>query len=402
MKLTWGELFWPSEGPGFKCAPLDRDLTTEILIIGAGITGALIADALLAEGIDVVIVDKREPGRGSTGASTALLVYELDTPLQQLMKLIGREDAGRCYHLGVEATQRIEKLTVDLQDDCGFVRRKSLYLCRYEKELEDLKKECELRREQGLSVDFLGETDLSPLFSFNRPGAILSHDAASVDPYRLTLRLLGRGIQRGVRSYGTTDIAGTRAEGNRVRAFTLHGPSILARKIIYATGYEAAPMIGENLAQAQITYAIASQPLDSFPGWWEQCLIWETSRPYLYLRTTADGCAMIGGLDDPDFKFLNDKNRVKRKAGALQKHFSELFPSIDFQCDAAWAGVFETTPDGLPYIGPHPRFPNCYFALGYGGNGMTFSVMAAEILRDLCIGKPNRDARLFRFDRSRA
>ena len=110
---------------------------------------------------------------------------------------------------------------------------------------------------------------------------------------------------------------------------------------------------------------------------------------------------MIGGLDDPDLTFVNDRHRVEEKVGLLQAKFSELFPKIPFRCDAAWAGVFETTPDGLPYIGPHPKFPNCYFALGYGGNGMTFSTLAAQILRDLCLGKPNSIARLFRFDRSR-
>jgi glycine/D-amino acid oxidase-like deaminating enzyme len=65
----------------------------------------------------------------------------------------------------------------------------------------------------------------------------------------------------------------------------------------------------------------------------------------------------------------------------------------------AWAGTFGETKDGLPYIGVHPRFPHVYFALCYGGNGITFSVIAAEILRDDFIRRTNRDARLFRFGR---
>jgi glycine/D-amino acid oxidase-like deaminating enzyme len=65
----------------------------------------------------------------------------------------------------------------------------------------------------------------------------------------------------------------------------------------------------------------------------------------------------------------------------------------------AWAGTFGTTKDGLPYLGVHPRFPHTFFALGYGGNGITFSLMAAEILRDAFLGRKNHDARLFRFGR---
>jgi glycine/D-amino acid oxidase-like deaminating enzyme len=55
--------------------------------------------------------------------------------------------------------------------------------------------------------------------------------------------------------------------------------------------------------------------------------------------------------------------------------------------------------DGLPYIGTARQFPNAYFALGYGGNGITFSWIAAGILLDLFHGRENESARLFGFDR---
>lgn len=46
-----------------------------------------------------------------------------------------------------------------------------------------------------------------------------------------------------------------------------------------------------------------------------------------------------------------------------------------------------------------PEFPHAYFALGYGGNGMIFSVIAAKIITDLHLRRPNPDADIFRFDR---
>jgi glycine/D-amino acid oxidase-like deaminating enzyme len=64
-----------------------------------------------------------------------------------------------------------------------------------------------------------------------------------------------------------------------------------------------------------------------------------------------------------------------------------------------WAGTFAETEDGLPFIGPVPGLHGTYAALGYGGNGITFSVVAADIIRDLCLGRPNADAACFALDR---
>jgi glycine/D-amino acid oxidase-like deaminating enzyme len=83
----------------------------------------------------------------------------------------------------------------------------------------------------------------------------------------------------------------------------------------------------------------------------------------------------------------------------LVKKFNKLFPDVKLEVAYTWAGTFGETKDGLPYIGVHPRYPHAYFALGYGGNGITFSVIAAEIIRDYVTGHTNPDARIFRFGR---
>jgi glycine/D-amino acid oxidase-like deaminating enzyme len=63
--------------------------------------------------------------------------------------------------------------------------------------------------------------------------------------------------------------------------------------------------------------------------------------------------------------------------------------------------LFATTPDGLPYVGPHRRYPRQLFALGYGGNGITFGFLAAQILvREACGATSEKD-RFFGFARIR-
>jgi glycine/D-amino acid oxidase-like deaminating enzyme len=70
-----------------------------------------------------------------------------------------------------------------------------------------------------------------------------------------------------------------------------------------------------------------------------------------------------------------------------------------------WEGLFAETPDGLPYIGSHSRFPKHLFALGYGGNGMTASYLAAKLLLNAYRGRSSKAARrraeLFAFQRGR-
>ena len=90
---------------------------------------------------------------------------------------------------------------------------------------------------------------------------------------------------------------------------------------------------------------------------------------------------------------------MQSKARSLAKVFHKLFPAILFRADFSWAGVFASTKDGLPYIGSIPELPDTYFALGYGGNGITFSVIAAQIIRDILSGKKNKDLPIFSFSR---
>ena len=399
MKLTWGERFWPSQSKSISSSPLNDDTTCEVLIVGAGISGALIADALVKAGLDVIAIDKRAPGCGSTGASTALLLYELDQPLHKLISLVGKTNAVRAYQLGGKAIERIGQLVEELGDPCGYEQKLSLYVTRHPKDVEALRTEFEVRRLAGFEVTFLSQAEIKERFGFSRPAGILSQLAAQVDPFCLNQRLLERANAGGLRLFAKTELKECLHSSDGLVASTISGHRIRARHLIYAKGYEAAGVIDPKLACAQISYAIVSDPGKAMDDHYEHPLIWEAAEKYLYLRTTSDGRDMIGGEDDPDLSHLNDLHRLDEKRRTLEHRFREFFPERDFSTAAAWAGIFETTPDGLPYIGSHPRFPGALFALGYGGNGITFSMIAAELLRDRITGKTNPDEIIFRLDR---
>lgn len=400
MRLTFGDLLWPGRTHRHASyPPLRRDLRCEVAVIGAGVTGALIADALTASGMDVVLLDRRRVGCGSTSASTSLLLYETDLHLGELIRRLGEERAVRSWRLGIRAIDALDGLTRALGDRCGFHRKRSLYLASTPGDAEELAGECRLRGRYGMRVRLLGEQEIRRSFSFGRPAALLSDTAAQIDPFCLTLRFVERAARRGLRVHENTEVVGYERGGGESLLATAAGPTVRAGRVVFATGYATQQHLRQPEVRLRSTYVVASQPLAAFPGWGDRPLIWETARPYLYLRTTADGRALIGGADEEWMDPERQGALLPEKRRALTERFREMFPRIRMEPARAWAATFAETEDGLPYIGEHPAYPGALFALGYGGNGITFGVVAAEIVRDFCLGRPNPDAEIFRFGR---
>jgi glycine/D-amino acid oxidase-like deaminating enzyme len=404
MDLRSGYAFWPIQnGLIASYPPLNRDITCEVAIIGGGITGALIAYKLAEANIDTVLLDKRDVSAGSTSASTGLLQYEVDTPLVDLSEMIGKENAERSYRLCLEAIGQIEDVVKQLGVDCAFARKKSLYVASHERDAGALRREYEARQAMGIDLDLLECKDIRARFSFDYPAALLSQVAAEVDPYRLAHALLRDAFEKGMCIYDRTAVTDYKTHGDQVMLHTDRDTTVTARHVVFATGYESQSYLKQQVTKFRSTYAFVTEPIDDFPGWGEdQCLLWETARPYFYARTTNDRRMIVGGADDAFDSETRRERRLPKKTQKLMDRVHALFPDLRFEVAYAWAGTFGETEDGLPYIGAAPEFPNGYFALGYGGNGITYSMIAADILRDAILGRPNPDATLFRFDRYRA
>ena len=117
---------------------------------------------------------------------------------------------------------------------------------------------------------------------------------------------------------------------------------------------------------------------------------------------TSDRRLLLGGNDRPVAAPARRRQAFDAGTRKLRQYFETLLPALtDVEIELAWEGLFAITPDGLPYIGPHRRYPRHLFALGYGGNGMTFGFLAARLLLDAVRDVPNRDLQLFAFNRMR-
>jgi glycine/D-amino acid oxidase-like deaminating enzyme len=131
-------------------------------------------------------------------------------------------------------------------------------------------------------------------------------------------------------------------------------------------------------------------------------MLWDTERPYHYLRWTEDNRLLIGGEDKPHRSGRGAQARLNNGSARLKAYAGMIYPDLALERpEYAWEGLFAETPDGLPYIGTHKRYPKHLFALGYGGNGMTASFLAARFLLKRYLKSPSPDEALFSFARSR-
>ncbi|WP_334178802.1 FAD-dependent oxidoreductase [Pseudoxanthomonas sp.] len=401
MDLKSGYPFWAVSNGLMQAFPrLAADQRCDVAVIGGGITGALVANELAGHGFDVVVLEQRDIGWGSTSASTALLQYEIDTHLVDLAKRHGEADAALAYRACADAIDQLHDVASAWRD-VGFARNRSLYYASRRRDVHALEEEHAARERHGLAVELLSAARVREDYGFDAPAALLSTQAARVDPYRLTHRLLQRLQKRGASVFDRTRVEDVKATSRGVTLRTDTGMSVRASHLVIAAGYASQHWLKKRVARNRSSYAVISDPMtDAQLGFLGDTLLWETARPYLYARSTSDNRLLLGGEDDAvDIPAKRDA-RVEKKACTLLKRLHDLFPGLAFTPAFSWAGTFAETEDGLPFFGPHPQWgPRVQFAMAYGGNGITYSMLGAGVLRALIERRRHRLWPLFSFQR---
>jgi glycine/D-amino acid oxidase-like deaminating enzyme len=365
-------------------------------VVGAGISGALMANELTQLGCDVLILDRREPVHGSTLASSALLEFELDVPLYLLARRLGTARAARAYRRSLRSVERMADLVRDLHLRCGFEARRSLYLSGDEHGHRALASEVEARARAGIGGRFLDAKALWHDYAIERTGAIESDGCAVVNPVQLAAGLLRRAIGRGTRLCSPADVRHVRATRRRVHVETADGWIVDARAVVFCTGYELVEGLELPHHRVKSTWAVATRKVRAIPTWLSTTTVWEASDPYLYLRTTGDGRIIAGGDDVASSAMHTDATLLDAKAATLMDKMVELLPTLEFELSHAWAGAFGESPTGLPLVDRVPGIPGAYLVAGFGGNGITHSVTAAEVVAGWITGRTDPDASLYR------
>mgnify|MGYP000894766348 CR=1 FL=1 len=401
MDLKSNEPFWLLKNGLVSSYPsLKSDEECDVLIIGGGITGSLIAHQMISDGYKTILIDKREICNGSTSATTSMLQYEIDVPLYELIEKIGKKGAVASYKACSDSIDKLEKLTDEIKSDSGFKRKKSLYFASKKKDTVWLKKEYEARKNAGFNVKWLESDEVLEQSGFeNTFGGIVSEQGASIDAFKFAHELFKLNVSKGLKIFDKTEMTGIEYFRGFNSITVDSGFKIRAKKVIYCIGYESKNLIKEHFVNLKSTYAIVSEIDKKKFKNISNTLVWNTDEPYMYMLTTDDGRMLIGGGDEDFYDAKKRDSLLNKKEKEILKTLKKIKPDYHFYTDFVWAGTFGETKDGLPYIGTHKDFKNSYFVLGFGGNGITFSVTGMEMASLFIKGKKHLLSKYFKFGR---
>jgi glycine/D-amino acid oxidase-like deaminating enzyme len=403
-RLRRGTSLWLDryDGPALVAAPLRGRHEADVVIIGGGITACVTAERLARRGLQVSVLESKRIGRGSTSASTALLMQEPDVDFRDLAERHGRRTAVAVWKASTRAVGAMTRAIACLGHRTAVHRLPSVYFTRDAREARALEREVRARLRAGVNSRWLNADQLRELSGIDGAGAILTRGNAQVNPYRACVAFAAAAQRSGATLHEHSEVRRIRVDGSEVEAVTGRGV-VRARWVLIATGYatpEFKPLAGRFTMKE--TYVLATAPLGASERrrvGLGDVMLWDTDRPYHYARWTGDGRLLFGGCDHAHTRKTSAAS-LRVRIGTLLDDFHELYPAAaDLSPEYAWGGLFATTPDGLPYIGPHRRYPRHLFALGYGGNGMTFGYLAAEILDRMIRSVPRPEDALFGFNR---
>jgi glycine/D-amino acid oxidase-like deaminating enzyme len=368
-------------------------------------TGALVAHAFASAGVSTTLLEGSMVGEGSTAASSALLLQEPDLELTQLADRYGMRTSRRIWQSSRDSVHALVTLLRRLRITCDLRECDAIYFASDAQAVAGLRREFEVRAKAGFDAEWLGPGALRRATAIAGRGAIRTRGSAQFDPYRACVGLMAAAAAAGARIFERSAVQRIDADHTHLRLRTSKG-ILEATRVVIATGY-ATPRFRPLAGRFRMyrTYVLATEPMAAAAReelGLSDVMIWDTERPYHYARWTPDHRLLLGGADRRIRPGQRRHQQFTRASTELRSYFETRLPALaSVETQLAWEGVFAMTPDSLPYIGPHRRYPRHWFALGYGGNGMTFGCLAARLLLERWHGTRSEDDDLFAFDRLR-
>lgn len=378
---------------------LTNNLETDICIIGGGVTGAIASYYFSKNNMKTVLLEKRRIAHLSTSVTTSLLQYELDDNLSDLKEYTTLENALRSYNLGLKALDEVEEFINTYGNKCDYIKRDTLLYTAKKDEINAIKIEYDLRKENGLDVEYIDENNKRYSFDL-KAGIISKNGGAEIDPYKYTHELLEVALSNGASVYENTEVVDLIHYDDYIEVITEYGYKVKAKKVVVATGYNTKLFTNRNFGTKTTTFNIVTKPVSNFHGWNDKILIRDNSDPYNYLRTTVDNRIIIGGEDVDFIPDIFNEKLANEKYDILECRLKSMFKDIkDIEIEFKYCGAFASTPDNLGFVGPDKKHDNLWYLLGYGANGILFAILGAMMLTDLYYGKKDKDMKLFKVDR---
>jgi glycine/D-amino acid oxidase-like deaminating enzyme/nitrite reductase/ring-hydroxylating ferredoxin subunit len=379
---TRTESLWRGTHPVGGFAPLPGNLSTDVAIVGGGISGLTAALILTRAGKRVALLERDRIGSGETGNTTSHLTEAVDRRYQRLHRDFGEEGARLVAQSSRDAIDWIEALVREAGIDCGFARVPGYLYTEREKDIASLADELDAARRAGCAVEW---TDQVPL-PFRTCGAVRWDGQGQLHATAYLDGLLKEAITQGLQLYENTRVLGVH-EDDPCRIDTDRGTVRAAHVFVAAHVPVNNRVLLHTKIAAYRSYAIAAQVASDAGG-----LFWDTDDPYHYTRTqlvNGQTYLIVGGEDHRTGEKIDTDACYERLVAYARERFGVT--SAQFR----WSGQIVEPVDGLPFIGRNAVSQRVYVATGYAGNGMTFGTLAGTMIGDLILDRANPYSELY-------
>jgi glycine/D-amino acid oxidase-like deaminating enzyme/nitrite reductase/ring-hydroxylating ferredoxin subunit len=382
--------YWLDSVEPLIYSPIDADLKTEIVIIGAGISGLSVAYVLAKSGREVVVLEDGFVGSGETGRTTAHIVNALDDRFSEIAKRLGEKEALLAAASHSSAIDFIEKVVHDEKIDCEFMRIDGYLFLHPSDKLKTLEDEYEITNQIGLKTELL---DRVPGVDFEKGPSLKFARQAQFHPLKYL-----RGLAEAVVRYGGRIYTETHAEEIKEKMVTANGHLIEAENIVVATNSPVNDLVTMHTKQHPYrTYVVGALiPKGTVPYalWWDTGDMkskWVPD-PYHYVRLQPydeQHDLLIGGGEDhktgqAEAEHILEEDRFTNLISWLKQRFPMMGETV-----YRWSGQVLEPVDSLAFIGRNPGDEHIYISTGDSGNGMTHGTIAGMLIADLIQGVPN-------------
>jgi glycine/D-amino acid oxidase-like deaminating enzyme/nitrite reductase/ring-hydroxylating ferredoxin subunit len=381
--------FWSNtaRGDSHFSPLLANDTQVDVCVVGGGLAGIATAYLLQKSGKRVCVIESKEIGRGQTERTTAHFTTALDTRYDELERLHGKEGARLAAESHRAALALIEEIVKDEKIGCDF-KIVDGYLFFTNKNADA---ECarELAAAHRAGLEEVYSVLAVPNFSFHSGPALCFPNQIELHPLKLLRALAEKFRAAGGVIYENTPVIEVKG-GGQAHVVTQDGNKIWCKAIVVATHSPINDIFAIHTKQSPYrSYVIAARvPKNSIPSG----IYWDNEDPYHYLRLQPDPSAqatheilMIGGEDHK-----TGQNELPEACYLRLENWARIrFPMIEAITDH-WSGQVMEPVDGLAFLGHNPLDRNnIYVITGHSGNGMTYSMIASQLIRDQIFGHAN-------------
>ena len=410
MNVAEGNMFWNQEVGIIKKYPyLSVDRRCDVLVIGAGIGGALTAVMQAKQGAKVIVVDKNIIGYGATIETSGTIDTRIDFNTK-IVKNVGDKNISKCNNLCKQALKDIIFILEEIckDEECkkyiDKLQFRNLDLMCYSERVTNkisMYKTFEKLGKQNEEIEYLEQDPLINL----KTGIIFPNEAAILNPYVFT-QLIYMYLSKlpNVSIYENTEIKYITPKEDIVEAISNNRFKILAKNVILTSGIHTLKYLKDDNITLNKSFTLVTEPVQELDENICNVMAKDTTYPHTSISFTTDKRIVISGEDiKQNERMLEDKYFKHFANGKYKKmylNFRRLLNiSQDVKITNCFSGMYLDTKDSLPIIDELDNMPNVYCNLGIGKNGIIFSMIGARMLKDISKQYHIKDMYLFRENR---